>query len=82
VLKASRQKHRSRQLRSKEKNGLQKIQMESCRSIKRLKDKRKKKKKKKKKKNRGFRDIRNFVQQNPFRVPYDQTNAAQILRPS
>jgi hypothetical protein len=42
VLKASRQKHRSWQLYSNEKNGLQQIQMESCQPIKRVKDKKKK----------------------------------------
>ena len=39
ILKASRQKHSSWQLYSKEKNGLQQYQMESCQPIKRLKDK-------------------------------------------
>jgi hypothetical protein len=52
MLKASRQKHRSWQLYSTEKNGLQQFQMESCPPIKRLKDKKKKKKKKKEKKRR------------------------------
>jgi len=39
---SSRQKHRSWQLYSNEKNGLQQIQMESCQQIKRLRDKEKK----------------------------------------
>ena len=39
VLKANRQKHRSRQLYSNEKNGFQEFQMESCQQIKRLNDK-------------------------------------------
>jgi len=38
ILKASRQKHRSWQLHSNEKNGLQQFQMENCQPIKRLKD--------------------------------------------
>jgi hypothetical protein len=38
ILKASRQKHKSRQLYSNEKNGLQQFQMENCQPIKRLKD--------------------------------------------
>jgi len=38
VLKASRQKCRSWQLYSSEKNGLYQFQMESCQTIKRLKD--------------------------------------------
>ena len=41
-LKASHQKHRSWQLYSNEKNGLQQFQMESCQPIKRLRDKKKK----------------------------------------
>jgi hypothetical protein len=41
VLKASCQKHRSWQLYSNEKNGLQQMQMESCQPVKRLKDKKK-----------------------------------------
>ena len=58
ILKASRQKHRSWQLYSNGKSGMQQLQMESCQLIKRVKDKKKKKemkkkeeKKKKKKKN-------------------------------
>jgi hypothetical protein len=42
-LKASRQAHRSRELYSNEKNGLQQIQMENCQPIKTLKNKKKKK---------------------------------------
>jgi len=42
ILKASRQKHRSWQLHSNEKNGLQQFQMENCQPIKRLKDKKRK----------------------------------------
>ena len=47
------QKHRSWQLYSNEKNGLQQFQMESCQPIKRLKDKKKKKKKNKMKNNKN-----------------------------
>jgi hypothetical protein len=43
ILKASCQKHRSWQLYSNEKNGLQQFQMESCQTNKRLKDEKKKK---------------------------------------
>jgi len=39
ILKASRQKQRSRQLYNSEKNGLQKLHMESCQPIKGLKEK-------------------------------------------
>jgi len=41
ILKASRQKQRSGQLYSNEKDGLQQIQMESCQPVKRLSDKKK-----------------------------------------
>ena len=50
ILKASRKKHRSLQLYSSEKNGLQQFRMESCQPIKRLKDKEEEEEKKKKKK--------------------------------
>jgi hypothetical protein len=49
ALKASRQKHRSWQLYSNVKNGLQQFQAESCQPIKTFKDKKKRRKKKKKK---------------------------------
>jgi len=38
VLTANRHKHRSWQLYSNEKSGLQQFQLESCQTIKRLKD--------------------------------------------
>ena len=41
ILKASRQKHRSRQLYSNEKNGLLQFKVESCQPIKKLEDKKK-----------------------------------------
>jgi formylmethanofuran dehydrogenase subunit E len=47
ILKASRQEHRSGELYNNGKNSLQKIQMESCQPIKRLKKKKKNNKKEK-----------------------------------
>ena len=68
ILKASRQEHRSGGLYSNGKNSLQKIQMESCQPIKRLKKKKKKKKKKEEEEKKNHTDSRKTTIQNVRRM--------------